>query len=331
MSTFNWKICPAKFHKLFKEAADSNKSSLNLRDLRLTREDIPCIGEFVQAYHITHLDLSFNDIRDEGATALKACKSLISLNVQKNNIGNDGAIAIASMNLQELNISYNQVSFPGAQAFALSKTLKRLNLGHNDIGVPGAEACALSQSITMLFVNNNGIGNRGSNALAQSTNIKVLSVAFNQITNEGLMFFPLNDTLETLDMSFNAIDDEGATILAQNETLLDLIMRNNAIEDNGAIALANRIKAFRILDIRDNDIGDTGMSALRKREQEEINKQKTQSSILTILEKELDQPIPLPEISFMPSFKVLHSCAFLSETAPTLPSKSKPPLPQLSH
>ena len=95
------------------------------------------------------------------ADALKVNSSLISLNLQKNSIQNEGAIAIAhglkvNFSLTSLNLSSNSVQQEGAIAIAkalqMNITLTLLDLGENQIHQVGATsiAKALTYNPTLL-------------------------------------------------------------------------------------------------------------------------------------------------------------------------------------
>jgi hypothetical protein len=121
-----------------------------------------------------------------------------TLNPSNNNIGIDGAAALAGM-------------------LYTNTTLESLGLYNNRIGPEGATALA-----GMLHTN---------------TTLKTLNLGCNTIGNEGATALAgmicTNTTLKTLDMSFSAIGNEGATALAgmlqTNTTMETLVLHNNRI------------------------------------------------------------------------------------------------------
>ena len=212
------------------------------------------------------LDITKNDIGEEGAialaTALKANSTLTSLNVADNNIGATGTKALAAVlkdnsTLTSLNVSLNSLGDIGATAFAdairTNATLTSLVLANNKIGVAGAEALA--------------------DALKTNSTLTSLSVSHNKIGASGATVFAaalkFNSTLTSLNVAHNEIDTAGATafadVLMSNSTLTSLFFRDNSIGATGAIALADALKTnstLTWLDVTANDLGNTGATTL---------------------------------------------------------------------
>lgn len=134
---------------------------------------------------LTHLNLSSNDIDAEGAKeiaeALKVNRSLTRLNLTHNRrIGNEGAKALANVlksninsTLTELFLNQNEIGLEGAIAIAeaikVNLSLAYLNLWENKIDDEGAiviaDALKTNITLTSLILNNNKIGIRGIRAL----------------------------------------------------------------------------------------------------------------------------------------------------------------------
>ena len=105
--------------------------------------------------NVTTLDLSHNNIDDEGAQALAGAlqgnTSVTTLHLRSNNIGSDGAQALAralqgNTTLTTLDLSWNNIAPGGAAALAGAlrgnTTLTTLRLQGNNIGDEGAAALA---------------------------------------------------------------------------------------------------------------------------------------------------------------------------------------------
>jgi Ran GTPase-activating protein (RanGAP) involved in mRNA processing and transport len=128
---------------------DKEKLELNLSNQKLTTQDIK---ELVVPFLNTHpeiksLNLSYNNIGAEGAKALAANQSLSTLNLRANNIGDEGAKALAAnQSLSTLNLRYNNIGDEGAKALAETDPLKRANYGREagvDTGVPSLARISL--------------------------------------------------------------------------------------------------------------------------------------------------------------------------------------------
>ena len=215
---------------------------------------------------LQRLDLSNNQISDEGATALaqamKGNTTLQRLYLDNNQISDEGATALA-------------------QAIKGNTTLHRLDLDNNQISDEGATALAQAMkgntTLPRLSLRCNKISDEGVTALAQAmdgnTTLQRLDLYNNQISDEGATALAHalkgNTTLQRLGLSHNLIGDEGATALAHamdgNTTLQLLDLDNNQISDEGATALAHALEgntSLQELYLSSNQISDEGVTAL---------------------------------------------------------------------
>jgi hypothetical protein len=131
-------------------------------------------------------------------------KSLQELYMNNNNIGSDGAKALAGAlynltSLHDLYLNNNNIGDDGAKALAgalqnnTSQTYFYLHLNNNNIGDDGAKALAGAlqnkTKLLDLYLNNNNIGNDGAKALAgalqNKTYLYYLALNNNNIGNDG--------------------------------------------------------------------------------------------------------------------------------------------------
>ena len=121
----------------------ADQSNLEILNVSATNIGSACgRGELIFSSSLKVLNLSQNSIDSNGAAmiakALKPCTELSELILSCNNIGFEGAMAIAdnvSTNLRVLDLSHNQI---GDHSFEIAKKLERypdikLNLSHNAI------------------------------------------------------------------------------------------------------------------------------------------------------------------------------------------------------
>ena len=123
----------------------------NLRSLKLEGAYIISVNSarsLVKCAGLTALDVSFSEMRLEGATRLAngLGSTLVSLDISNSDVGDDGARVLASKlsNVRDLNIGGNDVSVAGAEAIApLLHRLEALGVGDNKMGdkVRAAAAC----------------------------------------------------------------------------------------------------------------------------------------------------------------------------------------------
>ena len=216
--------------------------------------------------------------------------SLTSLNLGFNNIGDQGAQAIAEIlanntTLTSLNLRSNNIDDQGAQAIAKAlannTTLTSLNLGWNNIDDQGvqaiAEALANNTTLTSLDFYDNNIGDQGAQAIAESlrdnTTLTYLVLSTNNIGLQGAQAIAEalanNTTLTRLDLYDNNIGDQGARAiakgLANNTTLTSLDLSWNYIGAQGAQAIAEGLRnntTLTSLNLRLNNIGYQGAQAI---------------------------------------------------------------------
>ncbi|CAK0835981.1 unnamed protein product [Prorocentrum cordatum] len=224
------------------------------------------------------LDLSGNNVGDEGAAALAAAlrapgalPSLQKLDLRSNNVGDEGAAALAAAlrapgalpRLQELDLSHNRVGDEGAAALAAAlrapgalPRLQVLDLRSNRVGDEGAAALAAGlralgalPSLQELHLGGNSVGAEGAAALAAA------------LRAPGAL-----PSLQELHLGGNSVGAEGAAALAAAlrapgalPSLQKLDLDGNNVGDEGAAALA---AALRVLDLMFNHVGDEGAAAL---------------------------------------------------------------------
>jgi Leucine-rich repeat (LRR) protein len=257
-----------------------------IKELKLERCGITAsMAKMLAKTTLTALDVSVNQIGDEGAIALAANKTLKKLNVSNNQIGMQGTEALsATTTLKELDMGGNgrlslrtMINLAANTALTslgiassclndssvsllMNETLSQLNVCHNEIGDEGAITLAASTTLRKVNLSHNKVGLRGAKALAANTTFEELDIGVNEIGDEGAIVFATS-TLKVLAIYYNKIGPRGAKALAANANFQELDIRGNKIGDEGAIVLATS-KTLNKLDINNNEIKDTGAIAL---------------------------------------------------------------------
>jgi Ran GTPase-activating protein (RanGAP) involved in mRNA processing and transport len=240
--------------------------------LDLTSKEIDC----TKAKQIAH-ELATNTV-------------LTFLNLDKNNIGDNGASAIANAlstnrTLTTIGLCENSIGDAGAVAIALAllqnKSLKNLCLTGNFIGRPGAVAFAdtlrTNTCLRVLSLGENSIGDHGAvalaGALAANQSLVVLGLNCCSIGTVGATALarPLrcNVTLTTLYIGENMFDAAGLTsivaALTENKGLSKLHLDVGSINNDGAEIVAEMLRkntSLEFLTLRSNKIGDAGATAI---------------------------------------------------------------------
>ncbi|GMI54804.1 hypothetical protein ScalyP_jg10355 [Parmales sp. scaly parma] len=163
------------------------------------------------------------DLAAQTTRMLEFNSTLVELNFESNNVGDEGAVLFASV-LERKNT-----------------TLRVLSLATNHIGVRGAEALASS--------------------LMRRTNLVSLSLSNNRIGNEGAKAFGAAlariNTLKSLDLRYNSVGDEGLVEVAygvqENSSLSELKLWGNDFQMGVASEflglLQNRFSYFGVCDL----------------------------------------------------------------------------------
>ena len=202
------------------------------------------------------LDLSYNDLRCLGCIILSealqedsSC-SLRELILEKNDIGHEGAVALAN----------SLVTTTAVTSTSNSKYLHTLVLRGNSIGDFGAVAIGKmlehNRSLKVLDVSSCSIGNEGGAAigsgLSRNSNLETLNLDKNNVGsgNDYSLFsegVTLNNTLERLHLSANGLtdnDDQADTALVWGDVV--------------AKALSNN-KSLQYLDLSNNDLSEVSI------------------------------------------------------------------------
>jgi internalin A len=212
--------------------------------------------------NLASLDLSLNQIGDHGARALANLANLANLDLSHNQIGDDGARALANLaNLASLDLRHNQIGDDGARALSSLASLSSLDLSLNQIGDDGARALANLANLANLYLGDNRIGTDGARALASLASLSSLDLSFNQIGTDGARALANLASLSSLDLSDNQIGTDGARALASLANLAFLDLSLNQIGTDGARSLAS-LASLSSLDLSRNQIGDDGARAL---------------------------------------------------------------------
>lgn len=203
------------------------------------------------------LDMNYNDIGDEGARALAAANlgRMAHLDLWICGIGPDGARALAesrTMGQPEwLNLGGNRIEEQGARALAASGLIsraRRLLLWGNQIGSEGVAALFKAPQLgplEELYLNENRLGLPAARAIANWAGLP---------------------GLKTLSLWGNSIRARGAVLLgdAPLSSLRMLLLAGNGIGDEGAVALANNphLGNLEQMDLGSNRISDEGARAI---------------------------------------------------------------------
>lgn len=236
-------------------------------------EGIEILSKSFATTSLIELNLGISNIGPEGANlladALFQNGTLKKLQLERNDIGNSGSIAIArhiygnSQQLTLLDLSNNQIGPEGGNAIgnALRRpnNLSYLNLSNNNLKSTGINALcsALRQAESMLqtlLLCNVGLNSVASNSIAESlrNNISLLhlDLSENDIFDEGSMkfgdLFTDNNTLRTVELRSCKIGDEGGICmfngLRNNQSISSLNLRYNNMKEKAGYVISEVVQ-----------------------------------------------------------------------------------------
>lgn len=238
-------------------------SELSLVEQGLNDEDIAALCEALRVNnHVKKLDVSVNNITDNGAQALSELPNLTHLNISSNNLGPGGAKALAASQLHCLDITGNLVK-EGIAQFREMTTLVELYASECGISDQSAELLLTSRSIEFLDLSTNELSGCGLREISNNHVLKYLSLMQNSLQPDCYTYFSGNTTLETLNLTNTLFDDHGAALLAKGNRLNKLIAMSGCVGDPGAIALSQH-PCLRELVLTNNVIAEAGAHALLK-------------------------------------------------------------------
>ena len=279
-------------------ALESNTclEELNLSCNEICSQGVEHLSKVLQNENgkITKLNLSWNDIGDDGVMCLASFRQS-TLNLAWNNIGMRGVHSFISIfhtlkNLEELDLSGNTVESVGLEALLpcfidTNCKLKCLELNHCKIQDEGVIHClkvlnCLHNQITRLGLAGNNITNAGAEKIAEALTslecrIIILNLSSNLIGDSGVESLSKslsspNCGLRELDLSHNQIQCKGCKCLAaairKPNCLQCLNLEGNHIGDEGAAKLLSALRIhsnkLQTLVLDSNDIGDEGIAGL---------------------------------------------------------------------
>ena len=239
-----WYIGNDGFLSLMRSSYLPRLRSLGLADNALVVDDAVVVSATVpsQLEGLSALDLSLNDVGDEGAEVLARLPALRSL---------------ATLSLRTLEGTYYDEAIRAVGARALADSvylagLVALDLAHNAIGDAGLRSLVGSPNLTQLTrlnVSANGIGEIGDAGIQQ------------------LISSPYLERLSVLDLSSNPLGVAGANALAEwrgMEQLSELNLAACGIRNRGLMRLlaSQHCLNLRVLNLVHNDLDDCGGYAL---------------------------------------------------------------------
>jgi PAS domain S-box-containing protein len=254
-------------HEVLKSLKNNNISliSIDLSYQALNLSDIQTLIETLKGNkQLKTLNLTGNQIGDEGAILLATYLNCRNLILSGTGIGETGCASLAKHpNITYLDLSYNKITDNAAREFANNTKIETLNLCGNKVACQGVIALARNKTLRSLNLMENHLTDGSVICLAQNSSLTTLNLAVNQVTNAGAVSLANNSTLTSLVLHHNKIDKEGAKAFGKNTKLLSLDLSYNKLGVEGAVNLSQNT-TLTFLDLSQNFINNVGISSLLK-------------------------------------------------------------------
>jgi hypothetical protein len=227
--------------------------------------------------YFQYLDLSQNDIGDEGAITIAKRRGLGFFPLLAyNHITDIGAIAFTRYNQGEsfllIDLEGNQLTDKAAEAFASMRVNEpkygdepfgRLSIGNNKMTLQGIKKIinAISFNEGVLYLNNSHYGDEVAKIIGQST-IKNISLKGNDITDAGVAALMHNPQLSVLLLEDNKITDEGFKLLLNIPAYHYLALARNQLTNQSMHDLFQTQVHIKKLTIRGNQLTEDIIQSL---------------------------------------------------------------------
>ena len=265
-------------------------SILRLGGNSLGAEGIALLAPALLTPHcaLSELSLPLNGLRAEGAEVLAvpvaSSASLRALDLTANDVGDQGVTALATALIEVTPpAQLAPASLPPADASLVHAGLAELNLCRN--GLTGSCTLALARALvrrphlTCLQLGWNELCDAGAaglaGALADGCGLRELGLGHNRIGDAGAAALGTalargRSQLQRLDLGHNAIGDEGATKLAEGLSaggppLQVLRLHWNKLGEQAGRALGTalgKLRTLRTLELNNNTLGSRAADAL---------------------------------------------------------------------
>ena len=215
---------------------------------------------------LTRLDISNNDIR-EGIRHLSKLTSLKELRVGYNG-GSDEALAAClkdMASLDSLTLAWNEADALTGSSLENKISLTELNASFGNAATLSSHISGLT-NLTSLDLSFGGLSDYCVRHLSDMSRLETLKASNNELTNIGVRIMCVSSYssgLKELELGWNEIGFQGATVLSEAMTGLErLDIRKNEILDSGVYRIL-RMPCIRELKASGNGLSETTMRRLR--------------------------------------------------------------------
>jgi Ran GTPase-activating protein (RanGAP) involved in mRNA processing and transport len=262
-------------------------TTLNLTSQRMGLKGAKLLAHSPQFKHLRSLTLnaSLTNKQFEEIASSKTLIQLQTLNMQRNNLGNEGLKALCRDSvvfpLTSLDYSWNYPDNPGLLALEtapFTENLTSLNLSSSSLGLKKVRALCKAPLVSLQHLNlaYNDLSNKAFSHIVeqgQFASLKSLDLTYNTLQKGAVRLLASDEklqTLESLGFGSQKLDDRGLRLLLKNlPHLKALNLHWNTLTHKGLRFLLkySNLSALHTLNWSRNNLGDSGIKQLANTEE----------------------------------------------------------------
>ena len=253
--------------------------NLSLRNIAATPEGIKSLAGILEWSNLKVLDISDNNISNQGLHILASGKWLLleNLNLRNTFITAEGMESLVSPskcpNLKVLNLSDNSLQNEGLEVFSFAKwpLLENLNLKNTKIKETGIRGITKPKwpnlktlDVSENFIYDTGLVILSSGNWPQLENLSLQKISIGETAIGSMMDIAKWPNLKALNISDNFISEGLKVLFSEKWPLLESLSLKNTWRANkieGAMALSKGLN-LQVLDVSYNFIDDRGFLLL---------------------------------------------------------------------
>ena len=185
--------------------------------------DLP-INFFIKFFNLEYLYLNFGSLVNIDVTSFAFAVNMKKLDAAYNKVKKLDALVFAgaSLGLESIDLSSNEIAEINQFAFDSLISLKSLNLNSNKIVILPPTIFASLTSLNNLLLDFNQVGVLPAGLLDQNVNLKAINMMFNKINATASTLFQKNTALETLFLAGNICINSNIYLAYENWTTTSL-------------------------------------------------------------------------------------------------------------
>ncbi len=177
-------------------------------------------------------------------------------------INNEDMSVLDGLAIENLDLSFTQVTNDGLVHIANCASLRRLSLSGGAVQDAGLEQLEALKNLEILHIDDCNIGDDGLKHLMQLKSLKSLDLSGTGITDAGLAHLAHLEDLLVLDLSDTVIGDTGLAHMCLMPKLRYVDISHTLVTDRGLGVLAD-LPSLKIIAVEGTRISDEGLKMLR--------------------------------------------------------------------